>query len=79
MPVTRLPICANDSNAKAEMSKCNKYDECDDCSNLEYDPFACEECVDLSNFEPYDRQDDESLVCDEMPYSEFITWVKRVA
>lgn len=61
------------------MSKCNKFDICEQCSNLEFDPFACEDCEDGELFEPMDRISDDDLQSDEMTYGEFITWYKKVA
>lgn len=55
------------------MSKCNKFQECNDCSNLELDPFQCEDCDELSNFEPYDHVIEEDLEVDELTLQEFIT------
>lgn len=61
------------------MTRCNKFEECGQCSNLEFDPFACEGCNDLSNFDPIDRVADSDLACDTMSYGEFITWYKKAA
>lgn len=63
------------------MSKLNSrdYPECDTCINREYDPFACEDCNDGSNYEPEDSEEDDSLDSDELPYNKFITWIREIA
>lgn len=49
----------------------DKFPECADCMNREFDPFQCESCEDACNFEPYEDEDQSEDSGQEMTISEF--------
>jgi hypothetical protein len=49
----------------------DKFPECADCMNREFDPFQCQSCEDACNFEPYEDGDEREDSAQEMTISEF--------
>ena len=47
----------------------DKFPECAECMNKEFDPFQCDTCEDACNFEPYEDDYDDSS--ESMSISEF--------
>lgn len=53
------------------MPKCNRQ-ECEGCINREFDPFRCDACIDGSNYEGEDAEE-------ELSYAEFKDLFKEAA
>ena len=71
MPATPLSIFLKQAAQAETPVKCDKYPECETCINREFDPFACEDCEDGSNYEPEDDDDYEDTDSEDMNITEF--------
>ncbi len=71
MPVTPWFMCARTPNSEPQMACRNKYPECANCINREYDPFQCDDCEDASNFESDSDDDDAFDNSEELSFDEF--------
>ena len=67
MPETLSFISCQDSRSE----DVDKFPECAECMNREFDPFQCESCEDACNFEPYEDEYEPDDSTQEMTISEF--------
>lgn len=63
MRVTRLFICSRKQQESNQMARCS-MPQCEGCINREFDPFRCDTCVEGSNWEGENTEE-------ELTYAEF--------
>ena len=71
MPATPLSTCLRQLEKAEVPVASDKYPECENCVNREFDPFACEDCEDADNYEPEDSAADDFEESVDMNISEF--------
>lgn len=47
----------------------DKFPQCADCMNKDFDPFQCQDCENASNFEPYEPEEEDDI--EDMTIDEF--------